>query len=160
MDACEHGIQRIKQLFFRQPSCGNKALLMFEQFNENKSGTEEKIAAFDQKCFPNPGILTYERGEKDVGINDYRRAHRHSRPFRRDWFCDHQSDLISSESFKAVSGVRELRRAAASTRSQLTKALTASAGIPSVGMLTTILFFPASTAITRQSSHFLPGNQG
>jgi hypothetical protein len=59
----------------------------------------------------------------------------------------HQSDLMSSDNFQAASGVRRLRRATASTRSQATKSLTSSGVSPCVGMVTSSRSFSVVTPI-------------
>src|SRR5947209_6108442 len=70
-----------------------------------------------------------------------------SYPPKRFLFFSHQSALICSDKCQAACSVSLLRRAMLSTRSQLTKSLTCSGDMPSVGKVICTAPFSAFTSI-------------
>src|SRR5580704_8892513 len=107
----------------------------------NRNRGQEKFSSFSVNRNSRMRDRELTRAAKRMLVSTTTDGFIFSRHFgKRDSLRDHQSDLISSDSFHAWSSVRRLRRAAASTRNQSTKAFTASAGIPSVGMLMRIAF--------------------
>src|ERR1035441_8879680 len=148
MDPGEKFVKAFQQSLFAQFSGLGDPLLVLEKLDEDEARAVERRRAVGQESLAQGGLSTQQQGEENVGVNDDAgRVHSPPSGVKRRSFACHQSDLMSSDSFQAASGVSRLRRPTLSTRSQEPKSLTSPGVMPSVGIVTCKQPFSALTAI-------------